>query len=1425
MRRVLYIGLAAVGILLLLVIGLFGALQTGVARERLRLMIAESTAGSGTQIHLDAIEGVVPFDMRLTGLRLSDRNGIWATADRIDVDWSPLALLTRRLEVDRLAAGAIDLARMPAAEETQEPEASEGPLIPELPVTIDLRSLSIERLSLGAPILGQPATLSLQASAKLGAPRDGLSASLALRELGGIAGTATLDLAYRPDDDFLKLSGKVDEPQGGVLGQLAGLPRGSDLQIAVAGEGPLADWRGRMGIDLNRKPLLDLTAEVEGADTRTISFDLRAAPDDLLPQQIRPLLAGGVTAEGTLAIEPDIDTIAISAFAARMAAGRVDASGVLGLTEPGDLAVTLALADSRAFATLVPDIAWSGATLKARLQGTVDRPRVNAEITLQDLAAADLRVGTTSLALDAESGDGFDQPIGLRAGLRMSQIAGADPRLAAVLADGVRLDLDGSIDRAGTIVADRLELNAATIALSGTARAEQWGAAARTAEARLTIADIAAIGGPLGFPGAGSAEIALKLEPSAEGERLELTGTSQALATGQPIIDRLLGQSPRLHLALTGALPRSVTITAAEVTGARARIDAQGTVADRTLDVAFSAALDDVAGIDPAFRGKVALDGTLRGTMDAAALVAALNSPALTAAGRRLDGLTLNATAADLLAGPKIELQGSATLDRLPVRLATKIAIDGERIVAPSVMLALGKSRMTGDAVMAGGLVTGKATLDAPDLREIGQLAGTAMGGALTATLQLDGPNGRQRARLSATGQDISAADALAAPGVKLNATADDLFGALVLAADLDLAQPTIADRAFTRVSVEAKGPLTALQANVALAGTDLTAAAEAEIAQIADGYRIGLRSLTADVTDIQVRSKDPAIIELSGGTTRIDGVVLAIEDGTLRLDGSVAPDDMRLAATIESLPLSLARAFAPDLPVTGRLDGEVQVGGTTTAPSGRFTIAGTNIGATDVPQQQADLQVTGTLQQGRLDVQGELKPKSGGALTFTAALPSLGPEARVQADAKGTFDLLLLDAFLAGGADRVRGKAELDLSASGRLSAPELRGRLGLVDAGYENLRYGIKLRRIEADVRADGPLIRIASLSATTPGGGQISGTGEVDLARGVETSLRIQARNATLVDTELATASIDSDLAVTGNLASRLKLGGSITIVRADIRVPDHLPPSVQEIEVVEVNAPPRVAARIAAREPSPQQTAIIDLDLTVDAPQQVWVRGRGLDVELGGKLGIGGTTDTPAIDGGLALRRGSLDIVGRRLDFTEGQLTFDSGAQIDPLLDLTAVTRAQNLEVTAKVEGPARAPRITLSSVPTMPEDEILARLLFNKSAGALSAFELLQLAQATANLAGISSGPGVLENIRRNTGLDRLSLEQDEGAAGPSLSAGRYVADGVYVGVKQGSTSGSSTATVEIEVTPNIKVESEIGANAASKAGVNLEWDY
>ena len=180
-----------------------------------------------------------------------------------------------------------------------------------------------------------------------------------------------------------------------------------------------------------------------------------------------------------------------------------------------------------------------------------------------------------------------------------------------------------------------------------------------------------------------------------------------------------------------------------------------------------------------------------------------------------------------------------------------------------------------------------------------------------------------------------------------------------------------IADRPLTQMSLTANGPLTALGTKLSATGEDLKATErEAEIAQTEAGYRITVGKLAAAIKDIDVKSQQTAVITLTGQTTRIEDVSLAVEDGALHLNGSVAPDAMELAATINQLPLSLARAFAPDVRITGRLNGEVALSGSPAAPTGKFAVTGTNIGASDVPEQQADLDVAGTLAQGRLDVQ-----------------------------------------------------------------------------------------------------------------------------------------------------------------------------------------------------------------------------------------------------------------------------------------------------------------------------------------------------------------------------------------------------------------------------------------------------------------------
>jgi translocation and assembly module TamB len=222
----------------------------------------------------------------------------------------------------------------------------------------------------------------------------------------------------------------------------------------------------------------------------------------------------------------------------------------------------------------------------------------------------------------------------------------------------------------------------------------------------------------------------------------------------------------------------------------------------------------------------------------------------------------------------------------------------------------------------------------------------------------------------------------------------------------------------------------------------------------------------------------------------------------------------------------------------------------------------------------------------------------------------------------------------------------------------------------------------------------------------------------------------------------------------------------------------------------------------------------------------VRGHGVDAEMGGTLKIGGDAAAPAISGGFDLRHGTFSLAGQPLNFTSGKVTFGGTGlanKFDPTINFVAQSTANSMTATLTVSGYADAPKIELSSSPQLPQDEILGQLLFGESAKQLSPFQLAEVAQALASLGGVGGGDP-LAAVRNGLGLDRLSVGGTSGStAGATVEAGKYVANGVYVGAKQGS-SGGSQAQVQVDLTKHLKLESALGTGGTPVTGVTPNND-
>ncbi len=302
------------------------------------------------------------------------------------------------------------------------------------------------------------------------------------------------------------------------------------------------------------------------------------------------------------------------------------------------------------------------------------------------------------------------------------------------------------------------------------------------------------------------------------------------------------------------------------------------------------------------------------------------------------------------------------------------------------------------------------------------------------------------------------------------------------------------------------------------------------------------------------------------------------------------------------------------------------------------------------------------------------------------------------------------------------------------------------------------------------------------------------------------------------------------------------------KGDFPIPDHLSTSVVKLDVTEIDSRlgQQAGASAAPQDPPAAKPAMrVALDAEIDIPGQAFVRGRGLDSEWRGKVKIAGTSDQPSIAGGLEVVHGNVNLLGKSFGIQRGTITFPGGLS-DPQLDVLA--EAVTAAVTAQVilTGSASAPKLQLTSQPQLPQDEILARVLFGKNAGQITPAQGLQLAYAASTLS--SGGPDVIDRLRRATGLDRLTLgtDADSNALGPpqvnrnatgnttsvpSVSGGKYIAPGVFVGVEEGAdpNTGSSTPTtrskVEIEITPQISAQSRMGADGSTEVGIGWKHDY
>ncbi|HEX9857751.1 MAG TPA: translocation/assembly module TamB domain-containing protein, partial [Paracoccaceae bacterium] len=425
-----------------------------------------------------------------------------------------------------------------------------------------------------------------------------------------------------------------------------------------------------------------------------------------------------------------------------------------------------------------------------------------------------------------------------------------------------------------------------------------------------------------------------------------------------------------------------------------------------------------------------------------------------------------------------------------------------------------------------------------------------------------------------------------------------------------------------------------------------------------------------------------------------------------------------------------------------------------------------------------------------------------------------------------GSAQAGLANAFIAPRV--VSGPLRFDLALNGPLAPASLSGRIALSGGRIADPGLPFALEGVAANADLAGGRMRLG-VEAGVSTGGRLRVSGGMALAAPFDADLTAGLQQVVLKNPLLYETRLNGSVTVAGPLAGGARIGGAILLNETELRIPSTglggagvLPDLRHVNEPAEVRATRARAGLIetAAAGGGAGGGRPYPLDLTISAPNRMFIRGRGLDAELGGTLRLGGTTANVVPSGAFDLIRGRLDILGRRLDLTHALLRLEG--DFVPFVQIMASNESDGITSSVLIEGQATEPTVRFVSSPELPEEEVLAHLLFGRGLTSLSALQAAQLAGAVATLAG-KGGGGIVGKLRSGFGLDDLDLVTDENG-GASVTAGKYLSKNLYTEIVVGQ-EGESQINLNLDLTPTITLRGSTGTEGTTGIGVFIEKDY
>jgi len=629
-------------------------------------------------------------------------------------------------------------------------------------------------------------------------------------------------------------------------------------------------------------------------------------------------------------------------------------------------------------------------------------------------------------------------------------------------------------------------------------------------------------------------------------------------------------------------------------------------------------------------------------------------------------------------------------------------------------------------------------------------------------------------------------------------------------------------------IVMDVNGNMDSIYVDGRLRNADLSASLKAGIVP-EDILRITLADLLFDYKNQHWElQSSPAIIEIAPesytvsnfnfATNASDSAQSIKAEGIIRLVGT---EDFTLEVSKIDLE-KLVELSGEEIDLTGIFDLKMNLSGEASNPKmvGEFAINKA------IVNDYKFIQFDGTfdLENNYLKADAHVIPQDSGRFEITATVPfELQLDSmNVAFSTKDTLNALVtIEQFplailqTLDITENIKGYAEGKIEIGGSIEAPKPKGNFRLVNAAVSVPEYGINYEKIAFNLTFNSDKVVIDTFNIKSADG-TMKAIGEInfnaDFYNGdiSDSKINITFNKFNPVNNKQFNMQLSGDASLQGkagdvvfvsnlripksefNLPAIMRLMGNLTTT--EMPTPLLLREMKKNQQAKDSTLTQETTQKAVVSSATPDYFDSLKGKAKISIPRNTWIKSEDMRIELSGDLELIKESDFFEVFGTVDVVRGQYDLMGKTFIIEKGNITFQGGEDMMPLMDIAASYTFRNAareqqKLVANVSGDAEQPEISFTlDGNSINEGDAISYILFGKSLDELSLAQQDNM-QSNGSIAGNAAASLLSAQLTKFLGnklnVDYIEINSTGGNFdNASMQVGKYITNDLFISYEQ-----------------------------------------